>query len=94
MFDIDPETMLPFHGIKPDSARTDRQISTGQDLAAELASDKGEIIKEVIAQFIQRVDFLISADPECQTYSRLIDTIKLKINLSERLIREKAKLLM
>jgi len=90
-FDIDPETMRPFHEEIPDTSQIDRQIGRGQDLAAELAGGNGEIIKEVISQFIQRVEVLIADDSECQTYSKLLDTIKIKINLSERLIRKKTK---
>ena len=68
-------------------------LEEGQDLINELADEAGggQLVKEIITLYIERINYLIQNDPECQVFERLFGTIKRKINAGKKIVEGKTK---
>ena len=95
-YDIDIETLEPL-ALKEEEKRlraerrVRKKLEEGQDLINELAEDGGQLIKEAVALYVERINQLIQNDPECQVFEKLFDTVGRKINASKRIVESKTK---
>jgi hypothetical protein len=62
-----------------------------QSLLNELSGDKGELVKQMMALYIERINQMIAEDKECQTYEKLLTTIKYSINIGKRIVEDRAR---
>jgi len=62
-----------------------------QSLVNELSGDKGVLVEQLITLYIERINQLISIDPECQTYEKLLSTIKYSVSIGKKIVEDRAK---
>jgi hypothetical protein len=65
------------------------KIEKSQSLINELTGDKGLIIQEVLALYVDRVNQLIKEDTECQAYEKILATIKYDIKIGKKIVERK-----
>ena len=84
-YPVNPETGLPEYismnlRQKEKEARYNNLIAEGAEVINELSDDRGLIVREAVRLFIDRVNVLIAADPQCQVFDALFQSIRLKID--------------
>jgi len=62
-----------------------------QALIADLAGGNGAIVEEIIDFYIARAAKLIGTDLECMIYDRMLERIKHKVNVGEKIVETKTK---
>ena len=91
--DVDIVTGLPVEREVLDKRNLRKIVEESQTLINELSGDGGVVVKEAIKLFVERVNTLISADPECQAYERLFSTISYSVNVGKGVVEDRAKFL-
>jgi len=91
--DIDIETGQPIVIEREILAkrRLRKLTEQSQSLLNELSGDKGELVKQMMALYIERINQMIAEDKECQTYEKLLSTIKYSVNIGKRIVEDRAK---
>lgn len=51
------------------------------------------IINEIINLFSLRISVLVKSDPECMAYQKILDNLHYKINMEEKILKNKLKFL-
>ena len=96
MADIDPASGLPKEMVaeKRDLGRINRLENLkarSRELTDDLNNEGGAVINRIKEHFLARVNTLISQDAECMAYKKLLDDMKMEINMgefaTERLLR-------
>jgi len=62
-----------------------------QSLLNELSGDKGELVKQMMSLYIERINQMIASDQECQTYEKLLSTIKYSVNIGKKIVEDRAR---
>jgi len=91
--DIDIETGQPVVIEREILAkrRLRKLTEQSQSLLNELSGDKGELVKQMMALYIERINQMISEDKECQTYEKLLGTIKYSVNIGKKIVEDRAR---
>ena len=91
-YEVDPETLMPIDLVDKEVKRQQRLqkiLEEGNSLVNELSDGRGQLVKEIVALYIERINQLIQDDPECQIFEKLFASIKLKINAGKRIVEGK-----
>jgi len=91
--DIDIETGQPVVIEREILAkrRLRKLTEQSQSLLNELSGDRGELVKQMMALYIERINQMIAEDKECQTYEKLLSTIKYSVNIGKKIVEDRAR---
>ena len=91
--DIDIETGQPVVIEREILAkrRLRKLTEQSQSLLNELSGDKGELVKQMMVLYIERINQMITEDPECKTYEKLLSTIKHSVNIGKKIVEDRAR---
>ena len=87
-YEIDIESGLPKDVLA--KRRLRKLTEQGRSLLNELSGDRGELVKQMMSLYIERVNRLIAEDQECQTYEKLLSTIRYSVNIGKKIVEDRA----
>lgn len=88
--DVDIETGLPVSQQTAEKDFKDQQaIEQSQTLINELR--QSVLIDTVVAEYTKRVNELISKDPECIAYEKVLTSISIKINMGQKILHDRSR---
>ena len=67
------------------------ELSKRNAFLHDLAGEGGEIVKTVLNNLADRIQFLIDQDPECMAYKKVLGNIYEKIQFPKKVSRKLAK---
>jgi len=91
--DVDIETGNPMEMEREIVAkRRIRKIAErSQSLINELSDDRGVLVEQLMALYVERINQLIAGDAECQAYEKLMGTIKHTVSIGKKIVEDRAK---
>ena len=96
-YEIDPTTGFPKDLNEGDNQKAEEEhrvrkiVEESQNLINELGAGGGQLVKEMLAVYINRVNHLIANDEQCQVCEKLLSAIQHKVNVGEAIVRDKIK---
>jgi ribosomal protein S25 len=99
MAEVDQVTGLPLSVVEQDKkaekyAQANEKKAKADQLRADLESEAGKSVLSCIEeQFLNRVNKLISEDPECVAYKKIIVSMGVTLQLGEKAVKDLMTLL-
>lgn len=74
-----------------DKKKINRIIERRHSFLNDLAGSGGEVVREVVTLYADRINKLIAEDEECIAYQKILSSVGLKINMGKKFSALKAE---